>query len=345
MCAHSKSWTRFIGFVQLFVVIAGILLVTASAQARPLVWVWYPNESTPERAASRGAIVEMVSEAIGRDIRQQLTTDYSIAIESLIHGNAAISWFGGEGYVQANHREPAVQAVAVHTGDSGTLDDAKYYAMLGVRKENAGQYRVNGAYTLDTFQQKRFSFVSSSSTSGFRVPSSIISKHFNVEAEALLEGGRNRIFSEVLFGGSHQGAFLNVIQNRADVGAFCNTCIGHYIDFIKGDFSDPKPGDIIRVRDDATAPFDRFGGEEIVLVATVPVLNECIVVNANVLTQREIDTIKMVLTSDTAAANRKIFGSRKDTKSPTLFDEGQRFVTVEDAWYNPIREMSGLPLK
>jgi len=345
MCACRKKWSRFSGFVHLFVVIVGILLVTAPAEARTLVWVWYPNESTPERAASRAAIVEMVSEAIGRDIRQQLTTDYSIAIESLVHGNAAISWFGGEGYVQANHREPAVQAIAVHTGASGTLDDAKYYAMLGVRKETADQYLVNGVYDLDTLSQKRFSFVSSSSTSGFRVPSSIISDHFKVEAEALLEGGRNSVFSEVLFGGSHQGALLNVIQNRADIGAFCNTCIEHYINFTKGDFSDPQPGDVFRIRDDATTPFDRFSGEEIVLVATVPVLNECIVVNANVLSQKEIDTITKVLTSDEAAANRRIFRDRSDARNPTLFDEGQRFVPVEDAWYNPIREMSGLPLK
>ena len=317
----------------------------SSGDKGALVWVWYPNESTPERAASRAAIIEVVSEAIGRNIEEQLTTDYSIAIESIVHGNAAMSWLGGEGYVRANSRDQAIQALVVHTGESGSLDDAKYYAMLGARKENGGDYIKDGEYSLETFRQKNFSFVSNSSTSGFVVPSSIISSHFNVESEELLEGGRGKVFSEVLFGGSHQGALLNVLEKRADVGAFCNTCIAHYMSFTKGDFGDPKPGDVFRINNDAVAPFDRFAGEEIVLVATVPVLNECVVVNGNILSEDEIEKIRKVLTSDEVTNNRQIFGSRKDAQNPSFFEAGQRFVPVEDAWYNPVRVMSGLPLR
>lgn len=313
--------------------------------ATPLVWVWYPNESTPEREASRQAIIELVSKAIDRPIVQQLTTDYAIGIESMVNGNAAISWLGAQAYVVASNREPKIQAVAVHTEESASLDDAKYYAMLAVNSENYEEFKENGEVSLNRLKGRRFSFVSNSSTSGFVVPSSIISNHFGVSADDLLEGGRDKVFSDVLFGGSHQGAFLNVLQNRADVAAYCNTCVAHYIDFVKGEFSDPKPGDIVRVRQGATAPFDRFEGRENRLIATVPVLNECVAVNGNLLTEDEIAKIREALTSDEAANNPLIFGDRKDPQNPSFFQRGQRFVPVEDSWYNPVRSMTGISLR
>ncbi len=54
----------------------------ASAAAKgPLVWVWYPNESTPEFAPARSAIIELAAKTLGREIKEQTTTDYNIAIE------------------------------------------------------------------------------------------------------------------------------------------------------------------------------------------------------------------------------------------------------------------------
>ena len=170
----------------------------------PLVWIWYPNESTPEFATARAEIIRLASESLGREIEEQLTTDYAIAIEALVNNNAAFSWFGGEGYTQAHARNSAVLPLVTNS-PSDTLDNAKYYSMLGVLKENAPKYMVGGEYNLDTLKQKRFSFVSNSSTSGFRVPSSVISKNFSVDSEDLLEGGPGMVFSEVMFGGSPPG--------------------------------------------------------------------------------------------------------------------------------------------
>ena len=307
----------------------------------PLVWVWYPNESTPEYAESRTAVINVAEEALGREIKEQLTTDYAIAIEAVVNENAAFSWFGGEGYTQAHEREAAVLPLVTNTGKSGTLSDAKYYSMLGTLSENAGQYKVSGKYNLDTLKQKSFSFVSNSSTSGFRVPSSIISANFNVEAEELLEGGPNMVFSEVMFGGSHQGSFLNVLTEKADIGAFCNSCIDDYIDWVSGSYDDPAPGDVIKVKADADAPFDRVPGVEVTLVATVPVLNAPIVMNTNLLTDEEVAKLKAAFTSDETAANEKIFAP-KDADTIAFFDKGERFAEVEDEWYDPIRKLSGL---
>ena len=311
------------------------------SKKEPLVWVWYPNESTPEYAESRSEIIAVAEEATGREIKEQLTTDYAIAIEALVNENAAFSWFGGEGYTQAHERESAVLPLVTNTGQSGTLDDAKYYSMLGTLSENKDQYMVNGSYDLDTLEQKRFSFVSNSSTSGFRVPSSIISTNFDVEAEDLLEGGPNMVFSKVMFGGSHQGSFLNVLSGKADIGAFCNSCIDDYIDWKSGSYSDPAPGDVIEVKSDADAPFDQHPGKEVTLVATVPVLNAPIVMNTKLLTDEEIAKLKAAFTSDETAANERIFAP-DDAETIAFFDKGERFAEVEDEWYDPIRKLSGL---
>jgi phosphonate transport system substrate-binding protein len=330
--------------VMMLLLLASAVFANGGKEAKadePLVWIWYPNESTPEFAESRAAVIKVASQALGRDIKEQLTTDYAIAIEALVNENAALSWFGGEGYVQAHAKEKAVLPLCTNSGSSGTLSDAKYYSMLGTLKENGDEYKINGKYSLDTLKQKRFSFVSNSSTSGFRVPSSIISKNFHVTADDLLEGGPDMVFSEVMFGGSHQGSFFNVLTGKADIGAFCNSCIKEYVEWKEGSYEDPAPGDIIRVLDHADAPFDQVPGEEIVLVATVPVLNAPLVMNTNILTEEEAAALKRAFTSDETAANTLIFAP-KDSGTKALFRQGQRFVLVDDAWYDPIRALSGL---
>lgn len=322
----------------------GSLAAAGSQEAKaekPLVWVWYPNESTPEYEESRSAVISVAEKALGREIEEQLTTDYAIAIEALVNENAAFSWFGGEGYVQAHAKEPGILPLVTNTGASGTLDDAKYYSMLGVLSENANQYKAGGVYDLDMLEQKKFSFVSNSSTSGFRVPSSIISTNFGVPSEELLEGGPGMVFSMVMFGGSHQGSFFNVLTRKADVGAFCNSCIDDYIDWISGSYSDPQAGDVIRVKTNADAPFDQVGGVEVTLVATVPVLNAPIVMNTNLLTDEEIAALQKAFTSEETAANPAIFAP-KNAEVLAFFDAGEGFALVEDSWYDPIRRLSGL---
>lgn len=310
-----------------------------ASEGEPLVWVWYPNESTPEFAEARSAIIAVVEETLGREVEEQLTTDYAIAIEALVNENATFSWFGGEGYIQAHERESGVLPLVVNTDTTGSLENAKYYSMIGTLKENADQYLVDGSYDLETFKGRKFSFVSNSSTSGFRVPSSVISDHFGVPSEDLLEGGDDMVFSEVMFGGSHQGSFFNVLTGRADIGAFCNVCVDSYIDFVDGEFGDPQPGDLIRVIENADEPFDQVPGVEVVLVATVPVLNAPIVMNTNMLTDDEVSALQAAFTSEETMNNKAIFGADGST---AFFEEGEQFVTVEDEWYDPIRVLAGL---
>jgi len=315
------------------------LLLMGTSMAQTLTFVWYPNESTPEFAESRAAIVDVIEETLGVTVREQLTTDYAIAIEALVNENAAFSWFGGEGYIQAHDREPAILPL-VTASPTMSLDDAKYYSMVGALVENVDDFKTNGQPDLDKLRQTRFSFVSNSSTSGFRVPSAVLASHFEVDAEDLLLGGPNEVFSEVMFGGSHQGSFFNVLAGRADSGAFCNVCIDTYVEFVNGSAVDPVPGDIIRVLEGAEAPFNQVPGVEVEFIATMPVLNAPIVVNTNLITDEQFQALLDAFTSEEIMSNPDIFAP-EGSDSRAFFSEGERFLAVEDSFYDPIRALSG----
>ena len=198
------------------------LLVQKDKSDKPLTMVWLPNESGDDVKGARDAISKIVEEATGRKVEHKLTTDYAIAIETLANGNADLAFFGPQGYVEAKEKNDKIMPIAVPSGKSGTLDDAVYHSWLAVNKADAKNYQVNGEYKIDNIEGKKFSFVSTSSTSGFKVPSAGIASYFSkqdkykdLKAEDLLEGGG--LFSEVMFGDSHQGSAVNLLNKRADV--------------------------------------------------------------------------------------------------------------------------------
>jgi len=311
-----------------------------------LTIAWYPNESGAELKEAREEFGKLIEQATGKKVEHKTTTDYVIAIESIANGNADLAYLGPQGYVEAHDKNGNVRPLVVSSGASGTLDDAVYYSWLAVKKEDADQYRDADGFNLDRIEGKRFSFVSTSSTSGFKVPSAGIVSHFgkkeqykDLKAEDLLEGGKGKLFSEVLFGNSHQGSAVNLLTGKADVSAFCDTCVDNYVELVEGTAN--RPGAVYAIRDDAVEPFNTLRGREFVLISVTPVLNSPFVVNLETLRDHEIEAIKKMLMSDETANNPKIFvpedsgftGLLKKTKN-------ERFVEVDDAWFDPIRELS-----
>ena len=115
--------------------------------------VWYPNESGEDMKSSRDEIGRLISEATGKKVEHQLTTDYAIAIETMVNNNADLAFMGSQSYVEANNRNDAVQTIAVKSGKSGTLDDAKYYSWLAVNLDEQDKFKENGEFSLDTIEQ------------------------------------------------------------------------------------------------------------------------------------------------------------------------------------------------
>lgn len=310
-----------------------------------IVMVWYPNESAEDYKPAREEFAKLITQATGREVEQKLTTDYAIAIESIANGTANICFMGAQGYIEANNKSDKVQPLFVNSGASGTLDDAIYYSFLNVNKGDEDQYKEGDGYAINNIQGKRMSFVSNSSTSGFKVPTAGIMSFFSadpkwskLDTDALIEGGKDMFFSEVLFGGSHQGSGVNLLSNKADVAAFCDTEILPYADCIEG--TEARPGAVYQIKADASAPFDAYAGKEFVVIKSTPVLNGPFAYNTDTLSADEVKALRDLFTSDAVTNNPQIL-VKKDSGLVGMFKktDKEQIVLVDDAWYNPIREL------
>lgn len=303
--------------------------------------VWYPNESAEDYQDARNEVGRLIEQATGKTVEQKLTTDYAIAIESLSNGTAQIGCcMGAEGYIQAKNSNDAVEPLFVQSGESGTLDDALYYSFFAVKEENADQYLDGGSYSIDNIKGKRMSFVSNSSTSGFKVPTSQIISHFaedNLIVDDLLEGGGDTFFSEVLFGGSHQGSAFNLLSDKCDVAAFCDIELAPYVTCTEGEAA--AVGSVYTINEDASAPFDTVTGSTFTVIQSIPVLNGPFAYNGDTLSPEDVKAIQDLFTSDEVANNKLIFYPEGSMGLLEKDSEEMRFVTVEDSWYDPIRNM------
>lgn len=317
----------------------------ASENTDTITIVWYPNESAEDYEAAREEYGRLIEQATGKKVEQKLTTDYTVAIESIANGTAQIAFMGAEGYVQAKDKDDAVNPLFVNSGASGTLDDALYYSFLAVNAGAEGEYASGDGYSIDNIVGKRMSFVSNSSTSGFKVPTNGIIEHFSKTAEwadltvdDLIEGGEGAFFSEVLFGGSHQGSAFNLLSGKSDIAAFCDTEIAPYADCTMG--TENESGSVYTIKADASAPFDTVKGAEFVIIKSTPVLNGPFAYNADTLSKEDVTAIQELFTSDEVTNDELIFVP-EGSENVGMFEKSDKecFLTVEDSWYDPIRNM------
>lgn len=317
---------------------------SASGSKGTITMVWYPNESASNFDSARGAILKAISKATGKKVIEKTTTDYSIAVQAIASGDAQLSFLGGEGYVEAHKKNPAILPLVTNSGPSGTLKDALYNSWLAVNKSDASKYQVNGKYSIDGIAGKAMSFVSTSSTSGFAVPSTNIVAHFSQQAKYknlttadLQEGGK--FFSKVMFGSSHQGSAVNLLTGRSQVAAFCDTCVNDYVSLASGTAN--TPGAVYQVNKGAAAPFNALAGKEFTVIQNTPVLNGPIAANTKTLSKKDQKAIIKYLTSDAVTNDPGIF-SAPDAKNAGLFvkDGKARLLAVKDSFYDPIRKLS-----
>ena len=321
----------------------GNAATSSNKESGTITVVWYPNESAEDYQAARDEVGKMIEKATCKKVEQKLTTDYAVAIESLSNGTAQIgACMGGEGYCQAKAANDAVNPLFVQSGESGTLEDALYYSFFAVNEADADDYKDGASYSIDNIKGKRMSFVSNSSTSGFKAPTNTIISHFasdNLIVDDLLEGGSDAFFSEVLFGGSHQGSAFNLLSGKSDVSAFCDLELAPYATCTEG--TQNEAGAIYTINDDASAPFDTVRGEKYVVIQSTPVLNGPFAYNGDTLSQEDVQAIQELFTSDEVSNDSLIFYA-KDSGEQGLYEKKSDkmcFVTVEDSWYNPIRNM------
>ncbi|MEG0322551.1 MAG: PhnD/SsuA/transferrin family substrate-binding protein [Raoultibacter sp.] len=292
--------------------------------AEKITMVWLPDNSAADLTASRTAIGDAIKAASGRDIELMTTTDYNVAIEAIASGSAQMALLGAEGYVQANKKNAKVQAAFTNSDEDGKLDGACYYSRICVATENADQYKNGSNYSIDNIKGKSFSFVSATSTSGFKVPSSAIVKQFDLDStDKLLESGA--FFSEVLFGNSHAGSAVNLLSGDAEAAAFDDVDVDMYLDLVSGEAN--SIGAVYKAKDNAEAPF----------------LNAPVCFNEEAIDEETRKKIVEHFCSSEVANNKEIFVDPEDETAKGIFEKDSEktcFVEVTDDWYEPIRKLS-----
>ena len=322
-----------------------------SSNSDTITVVWYPNESAATYDSVRAEFDKLITQATGKKVIDKTTTDYTIAVAALADGTAQIgAQWGAVGYIQAQMRNAAVKALIVNTGASGTLDDAYYWSTICVTKENADKYKdASGNYSIAGIQGKKMSFVSTSSTSGFVIPTTAITSAFksqdkwkDLNQDAFTQGGADKFFSEVLFGQSHQGSAANLMTGKCDVAAFDDTDLLPYVNKVSGatGANQIAAGDVFQVKEDAQAPFDTVRGKQYVVLSATQVQNGPCVYNSKALSADDLKKIQALFTSDTVTNDQLIFVP-KDSKATGLLKQSGKnhYITVDDSWYDPIRNL------
>ncbi|MDO4443154.1 MAG: phosphate/phosphite/phosphonate ABC transporter substrate-binding protein [Slackia sp.] len=308
-----------------------------SSQGEPITMVWLPDNSAADLTAAREAVGAAITAACGRPATLMTTTDYNVAIEAIASGNAQMAFLGPEGYVQANRKNAAVQAAFTNSDDKGGLEGACYYSRICVREEDAELYKDGAGYSIAGLKGKSFSFVSATSTSGFKIPSSAIMDEFGLESsDVLLESGA--FFSEVLFGNSHAGSCVNLMNGDVDAAAFDDVDVDMYLDLVEGEKN--TVGAIYKVKDDAEAPLDSVRGKRFTIIGITPVLNSPFCFNEDALSEDDRTKIVEYFCSDAVAQNKSIFVDPDNADAKGIFkkeSDATCFVEVDDAWYEPIR--------
>jgi len=305
----------------------------------PINVVWYPNESSNTHDDIRSEVGRLIEQVTGRKVNNLTTTDYTIAIQSIASGSADIAMaMGAVGYIEAKNKNPQVDVLFVNADKNGSLDEAKYFSWICVPKANADQYKNGGTYSLDNIKGQKMSFVSNSSTSGFRVPTSSIIAHFTSDKlteDDLLPDGN--FFKEVYFGQSHQGSAINLITGNADLAAFCDIELAPYIELVSG--VENTVGAVYGIKPGADAPFDAHAGKDFVVIACTPVFNGPNAYNPKNLSADEVKAIRDLFTSKEVADNELLFYDATVEGAFGLYKKGSSYgyVLTSDSWYDPYR--------
>lgn len=318
---------------------------SAAASIDKLTMVWLPNESSSEFDAGREEFGKVLEKYAGVKVELMTTTDYNVAIEAIASGKAQLANMGAEGFIQAQKKNNKVLPLVTTSDTDGKLDGAKYYSRICVPEAEMSTYADSAeetGYSIKNIKGKRMSFVSATSTSGFKVPCNAIMKAFPDDVKSSDELSTPGFFSQVLFGNSHPGSAVNLLQGDADVAAFDDVDVDTYLDVPEGERDTVNAaGSVYSVKADAPQPFDRVQGKKFGIIQATPVLNGPIAVNTEKVPQEIIDKLVKGLTSKETSEDELLFAPEDKEGTGAVWSLGDTagFIAVEDSWYDPIRAL------
>lgn len=144
-----------------------------------------------------------LSQRTGREIRLKVLLRYGNIINNFTSEGLDGAFFGSFTYTLA-HARLGVQVVARPESPEGK---STYHGLIYVRKDS-------GIRTVGDMQGKRFVFVDKATTAGYLFPLAYFRRH-GIDYRTHLR--------EFYFAGTHENAILDVLEQRADIGAAKNT--------------------------------------------------------------------------------------------------------------------------
>ena len=161
----------------------------------------------------------------------------------------------------------------------------------------------------------------------------------NLTKDDLMQGGKDKFFGQVMFSGSHQLSLANLLMGKVDISAVDDIDVRSYLDLSSG--TDNQEGAVYTVKKGADAPFDTLAGAQFVIIKSIPVQNTPFEANDAFLDQPTLDKITQALVSDKVTNDPMVF-QPKGGSGAGLFVQPHRFVKVDDAWYDPMRQVLGI---
>jgi phosphonate transport system substrate-binding protein len=194
-----------------------------------------PSENLEEVAKNAQPLVDILSKAIGKEVRPFIATDYTGVVEAFRSGKLDIGFLSPAAYVMANN-EAGVKVILKAERSGKTF----FYSAIITRKDS-------GINKLEDFKNRTFSFGDALSTSGHIFAKKLfLDKNINPSVD----------FKNVIYSGSHDATVFAVLNRKVDGGAtFCNDTQGKdgaWTQFLKPDeasqikaiaFSEPIPAD------------------------------------------------------------------------------------------------------
>ncbi|MBB2496194.1 phosphonate ABC transporter substrate-binding protein [Aquipseudomonas ullengensis] len=177
------------------------LLTVGTAQAAEKLTIGLiPSEDSQAMIESSQQVLDSLEKQLGMPVEPFVATDYNGIIEALRAGKLDVAYLGPFSYVLAASVAD-VEAFAV--AETKKTGQSAYKSLILARKDS-------GIRNLADLKGRTFAFVDPSSTSGHLFPKA-----------GLEQAGYDpeKLFSRVIFSGSHDASILAVENNKVDAAA------------------------------------------------------------------------------------------------------------------------------
>ncbi|NER34048.1 MAG: phosphate/phosphite/phosphonate ABC transporter substrate-binding protein [Oscillatoria sp. SIO1A7] len=157
-----------------------------------------PWQSSGKHEAKIEILADYLQEALKVPVNIQITKDYDTSVDLLVEEKVQMAYLGPFTYVKAKERNPQLEPIVAHIEKS---TGRPWYSSTIVVQTDSGINKV------EDLKDKRFGFVSQSSTSGYLVPSGEFKK-IGLVAE--------RDFAAIAYAGSHDKNTAALVAGKVD---------------------------------------------------------------------------------------------------------------------------------